>query len=181
MQALGAEGGIGPGHLCRARAGVLPRPRPLGPGWPRRDGLPSGRRGGRSHRSAGGALPGGRRREPGLPSASEACSHSPAAVGLSQLSSTGGVRRPGQRFSPSGHRAPPRALRVPPPEPIRPIGTRLALLLRWQPIHERRFFPHSPGKGAVSQAVRLQSVIGPPWRKAERRANGESRTACWWV
>lgn len=40
MQALGAEGGIGPGHLCRARAGVLPRPRPLGPGWPRGASVP---------------------------------------------------------------------------------------------------------------------------------------------
>lgn len=151
-----------------------PRPRMA----PRSLGLPSGRRGGRSPRSASGALPGRRQRKPSLPSAGEACSHSPAAAGLAQLGSSGRVRRPGQRFSPSGHGAPPRALHVPPPEPIGPIGTRLVLLRSAGSQSENAASSHpSSGRGAVVQAVRLESVIGSPWRKAERQANGESQKA----
>ena len=130
MRALGAEGGIGPGQPLVSGAGRSPAPAasPRLRMAPRSLGPPSGRRGGRCPHSAGGALLGRLRRKPGLPSAGEACSHSPAAAGLAQLDSSGKVRRPGQRFSPSGHEAPPRALHVPPPKPIRPIGTRLALL-----------------------------------------------------
>lgn len=182
MRALDAGSGIGPGQPLVSGVGrspapaASPRPRMA----PRSLGLPSGGQGGRSSRSAGGALPGRRQRKPSLPSAGEACSLSPAAAGLAQLGSSSRVRRPGQRFSPSGHGAPPRALHVPPPEPIRPIGTRLALLRSAGSQSENAASSH-PSSGAVGQAVRLESVIGSPWRKAERQANGESqktRVAC---